>query len=597
MDESNHSTVLFTVHYQPSRMIIDPGSAGGGDEVEYYPVTDVQGTVYRLLDASGVEVADYTYSPFGERLTNTSLTTPPSTPPYMPLGFGGTYSDDDIGLLYAKSRYYDPHTTRFTTKDSYRGSKGSIISQNRYIYCHQNPILYADPAGYAPVEGDHADPCTTTDQDIHYEPDSSDLLPPEDLPCSANPDGWKKSGKKNAAGVDTWIPEGIDVIVNEDGSFTISIGDISVDVTVTLVDGKLFFQFSGSSDPTLDHNERKESWDLANGLNDAFSDPALNGVLHDLAAYDWNLFHNTIDYLTLKFYDEARSAYGLNYRDWGYSIAVGYAIGAELYSLFDDSEIKDIQKIIDSGIMSGLTFFETLCLSGLWNAYFNSSYNDLGERVLDIAFKGDGFGSGINGVAGLVEVTQLAYFTWFFFECAELEVMEEVPDHLTGVDLFNMVRKISYIFGLDFLAPKHLKGVTVLQTLWNLFTGGGDKDKTDSLDLLNHAGVTRGMRDTLFNNGLKHDYINTPSMTFATSAHYLSLHLNIVHSFQGELLMGDLFVSVTNYLTWPILATNRTTSGEALIQTYTTFWHAIMGGNFDMEFLIAWIEERYWWDE
>ncbi len=102
------------LHYQPSRMIIDPGSTGGGDEVEYYPVTDVQGTVYKLLDASGVEVADYTYSPFGQRLTNTSLTTPPSTPPYMPLGFGGTYSDDDIGLLYAKSRYYDPHTTRFT---------------------------------------------------------------------------------------------------------------------------------------------------------------------------------------------------------------------------------------------------------------------------------------------------------------------------------------------------------------------------------------------------------------------------------------------------------------------------------------------------
>ena len=96
------------LHYQPSRMIIDPGSTGGGDEVEYYPVTDVQGTVYKLLDASGVEVASYTYSPFGERLTNSSPTI------YMPLGFGGTYSDDDIGLLYAKSRYYDPHTTRFT---------------------------------------------------------------------------------------------------------------------------------------------------------------------------------------------------------------------------------------------------------------------------------------------------------------------------------------------------------------------------------------------------------------------------------------------------------------------------------------------------
>ena len=63
MNPSNHSTILFTVHYEPSRYTVDPSSLGGGDEVEYYPVTDVQGTVYKLLNSSGTEVAGYTYSP------------------------------------------------------------------------------------------------------------------------------------------------------------------------------------------------------------------------------------------------------------------------------------------------------------------------------------------------------------------------------------------------------------------------------------------------------------------------------------------------------------------------------------------------------
>ncbi len=56
MDATN--VVLFTVHYQGCKYTIDPGAEGGGDEVEYYPITDV---------------STYAYSPFGEKFSTGGL--------------------------------------------------------------------------------------------------------------------------------------------------------------------------------------------------------------------------------------------------------------------------------------------------------------------------------------------------------------------------------------------------------------------------------------------------------------------------------------------------------------------------------------------
>ncbi len=147
MQASNHSVILKTIYFQPHRIIIDPGSRGGGDQVTYYLITDSLGSCMGLMDTSGTVVANYQWGPYGERISNSAPTI------YMPLGFGGTYYDSETGLYFAQQRYYDPVTARFTTKDSYRGDAGSPISQNRYIYCGQNPISFADPSGFAPIEG------------------------------------------------------------------------------------------------------------------------------------------------------------------------------------------------------------------------------------------------------------------------------------------------------------------------------------------------------------------------------------------------------------------------------------------------------------
>ncbi len=147
-NKDNHTIILFTIYYQAGRIIIDPGSQGGGDQITYYNVSDGIGTTYKLLDSNSNVVADYSFGPFGER----QYTSNPSI--YYPIVYAGLYWDSEIELYFANSRYYDPIVGRFTTKDSYRGELNSPISQNRYIYCHQDPIRYSDPSGFSPTETD-----------------------------------------------------------------------------------------------------------------------------------------------------------------------------------------------------------------------------------------------------------------------------------------------------------------------------------------------------------------------------------------------------------------------------------------------------------
>jgi hypothetical protein len=53
-------------------------------------------------------------------------------------------------FLFAQARYYLPETGRFISEDSYKGTLPDTQSQNRYIYCTNNPLKYVDPSGHHP---------------------------------------------------------------------------------------------------------------------------------------------------------------------------------------------------------------------------------------------------------------------------------------------------------------------------------------------------------------------------------------------------------------------------------------------------------------
>ena len=63
--------------------------------------------------------------------------------------YSGYQYDSKTGLYYLRSRYYNPETARFITEDSFTGYYTDPLSLNKYTYCHNNPISYHDPDGFA----------------------------------------------------------------------------------------------------------------------------------------------------------------------------------------------------------------------------------------------------------------------------------------------------------------------------------------------------------------------------------------------------------------------------------------------------------------
>jgi len=59
--------------------------------------------------------------------------------------YGATASDP---LLYAKARFYDPETARFTSQDSYLGKPDDPPSLHRYFYANDRPTYFVDPTGH-----------------------------------------------------------------------------------------------------------------------------------------------------------------------------------------------------------------------------------------------------------------------------------------------------------------------------------------------------------------------------------------------------------------------------------------------------------------
>jgi RHS repeat-associated protein len=60
--------------------------------------------------------------------------------------------EDITGLYYFGARYYDPTTGRFITRDKVFGKLTDPQSQNRYVYCRNNPNKYIDPDGKITIQ-------------------------------------------------------------------------------------------------------------------------------------------------------------------------------------------------------------------------------------------------------------------------------------------------------------------------------------------------------------------------------------------------------------------------------------------------------------
>lgn len=115
----------------------------------YHHYNNIGSTIF-LTNSSGKIVEEYSYGTYGELLSGDSSKTK-----YLYNGQYGIQKEIN-GLLYMRTRYYNPEVKRFINQDIVLGSITNSQSLNRYAYVQGNPISLIDPFGMSPENGKNA---------------------------------------------------------------------------------------------------------------------------------------------------------------------------------------------------------------------------------------------------------------------------------------------------------------------------------------------------------------------------------------------------------------------------------------------------------
>ena len=69
-----------------------------------------------------------------------------------PLTYRGYVYDQETGLYYLQSRYYNPEWGRFLNADALVATGQGMLGNNMFAYCNNNPVMYVDPTGHSLVD-------------------------------------------------------------------------------------------------------------------------------------------------------------------------------------------------------------------------------------------------------------------------------------------------------------------------------------------------------------------------------------------------------------------------------------------------------------
>ncbi|MFF4414927.1 RHS repeat-associated core domain-containing protein [Streptosporangium sp. NPDC001559] len=113
-------------------------SDGGGAQLAF---CDLRGDLIGAFTAAGTSLIDsVAYNPFGEVVTRTGSA--------HTLGYQGGYTDPSTGKINMASRWYQPTTGSFVSRDTLTQSPDPSVQLNRYTYANDNPLTNTDPDGH-----------------------------------------------------------------------------------------------------------------------------------------------------------------------------------------------------------------------------------------------------------------------------------------------------------------------------------------------------------------------------------------------------------------------------------------------------------------
>ncbi len=157
---AGEKTVIGNKTYYISYLYDENGSPLGINRngTPFYFAKNMQGDIIAIFDVSGSVVARYSYDAWGRILNVTdasgnSITDPKNIANCNPFRYRGYMYDQETGLYYLRTRYYDPVVGRFLNADDTEIlsiTHENFCQYNLYAYCFNDPVNMTDETGTWP---------------------------------------------------------------------------------------------------------------------------------------------------------------------------------------------------------------------------------------------------------------------------------------------------------------------------------------------------------------------------------------------------------------------------------------------------------------